>query len=212
MEGSPYLPSIIYKGDDILDKEVWKDIVGYEGLYQVSNYGRIKSLERIIEREKMGYITTVCSIMKTTKYKGYESVFLSKNGVSTRYRVHRLVAEAFIPKYDFKLMPNEDRNLIDLSKLEVNHKDESKSNNNINNLEWCTHLYNMKYGTWKNRRENNFDHSYCYKKVNQYDLEGNFIKTWDSISLAKKELGINHISDCCNGKRNKAGDYIWRYA
>ena len=181
-------------------------------MYQISNYGRVKSLSRTIERNKMGNFTKNAIIMNTTQYKGYIAIILSKNGISKRYKIHRLVAEAFVTKYDYKSLKDENRSLIDVDTLEVNHKDENKQNNNSYNLEWCTHLYNMKYGTWKTRRGENFDHSYCYKKVNQYDLNNNFIKSWENISLAKKELNINHISDCCNGKRKTAGGYKWRYA
>ena len=194
--------------------EIWKDIKGYEGLYQISNYGRVKSLTKTVVREKMGNFEKNEIIMKPTKHKGYFSIMLSKNGVSKMYKVHRLVAEEFVSKYDYKSVAEENRSLIDLDRLEVNHKDEKKSNNNADNLEWCTHLYNMKYGDWKTRRENNADHSYCYKPVNQYDLGGNFIRRWNNMSEPQKELGIlrQSISKCCRGERETAKGYIWRYA
>ena len=195
-----------------MNKEIWKDIKGYEDLYQVSNYGRIRGLNRVVLREKMGnFIKNGFILKQTQSAKGYKNIILSKNGISKRYKVHRLVAEAFLDWHDFKYTVDDLGKVFDKNKLEINHKNEDKTNNVVSNLEWCTHSYNMKYGSWKPRREENFDHSYCYKKVNQYDLEGNFIKTWDSIALVKKELGINHISDCCNDKRNKAGGFIWRY-
>lgn len=181
-----------------MNKEIWKDIREYEGLYQVSNLGRVKSLTRTIKRNKMGDFIKNGIIMNTTEHKGYISIILSKNGVSKRYKVHRLVAQEFIPN------PN--------NYPEVNHKNEIKTDNRVENLEWCSHLYNMRYGTWKTRRKENFDYSHCYKKVNQYDMKDNFIKSWENISLAEKELNINHISDCCNGKRKTAGGYKWKHA
>ena len=178
-------------------KEVWKDIKGYEGLYKISNYGRIKSLERIIptkinnndfklKREK---------ILSPSKSKnGYLRICLFKNGNKKTYSIHRLVAQAFIPN------PN---NLP-----EVNHKDESKENNRVDNLEWCNNIYNQNYGTRKERISKNKS-----KKVNQYDLNGIFIKTWNSLTQVEKELGLwqQNITKCCQGKYKTVGGYIWRY-
>ncbi len=115
-------------------KEIWKDIKGYEGLYQVSNLGRIKSVDRIIERRKKGKYFKKGNILKLQKSKqGYYICKLSYQNKKPTRNVHRLVAEAFIPNTD---------NLPC-----INHKDENKLNNNIDNLEWCTYEYNNKYGT-----------------------------------------------------------------
>ena len=100
--------------------EEWRDIEGYEGIYQVSNYGRVKSVKRGI-------------ILKTFERKGYPAVTLSKDGVGRSYSVHRLVGEAFIPNPDN--LPY------------INHKDETRDNNHVSNLEWCTASYNNTYGT-----------------------------------------------------------------
>ena len=105
--------------------EVWKDVVGYEGLYQVSNLGRLKSAPR--PRTKGGLLKPQYD------RKGYLTFGLCKNGKSKMAKIHRLVAEAFIPNP---------------GKLpEVNHKDEQKDNNCVENLEWCTTQYNSNYGT-----------------------------------------------------------------
>ena len=111
--------------------EEWKDIKGYEGRYQVSNLGRVKSLNyNRTNREK------ILSLNKHNK-NGYYSVQLSKSNVCKRFLVHRLVAESFIDN------PNNYK--------EVNHKDENKSNNCVSNLEWCDRKYNVNYGTTKER-------------------------------------------------------------
>ena len=158
--------------------EIWKDIPEYEGLYQVSNLGNVKSLNN----------NKILSFGNTTK--GYYQVGLFKNSKCKRFYVHRLVALTFLKN------PNE----LPL----VNHKDENKHNNCIDNLEWCTNQYNLTYkNTQKNKK----------RKINQYDLNGNFIKTWDCIIDIGKELNIKNPNICkvCNGERNKAGGYIWRY-
>lgn len=111
--------------------EEWKDIVGYEGRYQVSNLGRVKSLKRKVGVKNR---STPEKILKEHLQKeGYYTVVLYKNGEPRRLSVHRIVAEAFL--YNPNNYPV------------VNHKDENKGNNNVNNLEWCTVIYNMNYGT-----------------------------------------------------------------
>ena len=114
--------------------EIWKDIKGYEGLYQVSNYGRIKTL--INFNSKHSYSKKELKerkekILKEHECNGYLRVTLSKKQKSKHYRVHRLVAQAFIPNPE--------------NKPQINHKDNNRKNNNVNNLEWCTALYNNRY-------------------------------------------------------------------
>lgn len=162
--------------------EKWKNIKNYEGLYQVSNFGRIKSLKRTannnhIVKEK---------ILKPQKNKnGYLFVNLYKNGNMKRKSIHRLVALAFIENiYNFPY---------------INHKDKNKKNNKVNNLEWCTQSYNIIYSKGK--------------KINQYDKNNNFIKTWDAIADIKRELNIDSSSivRCCKGIKNSAGGFKWKY-
>lgn len=169
-------------------KETWKDIPDYEGLYQVSNFGKIKSL--------YNYKRNGTNILTPKIRRGYYQIGLRKNKKRKWIAVHRLVALAFIPN------PNNYKC--------VNHKDENTLNNNIDNLEWCTHKYNNCYGTRIERVKEKTS-----KKILQYDLKGNFIKEHPSISSAARELktSTGNISNCCNGhpKYHKVKGYIWRY-
>lgn len=179
-------------------KEIWKDIEGYEGLYQVSNLGRIKSLGN---GGKGRYYGRIVIMSQCTDKDGYKVLGLTKNGIRKNFRVHRLIADAFIPNPD---------NLP-----EVNHKDEDKTNNRIDNLEWCDTKYNVNYGTRSQRmgkaQLNRFD---CSKPINQYDLNDNLIKTWPSYAQIKRELGYDRsfIGKCCRGRYKKAYGYKWQYA
>lgn len=176
-----------------LPNEVWKDIKDYENLYKISNYGRVKSLERI----------TYCGnrlkprILKSSINKyGYECIYLTKYAKTKTLSVHRLVGIAF--------MPNE-KNLP-----EINHKDENKLNNHVDNLEWCTHKYNSSYGTRVARIiPKTIDKTRT--EVDQYTLDGKFLKTWYSMNEASRTLGISqqNISKCCYNTRNSAGGYKW---
>ena len=136
-----------------MNKEIWKDIKGYEGLYQVSNLGKVKALAR--ERNNQ-YSNKEIILKQSEDGKGYLQVILNKNGERKSFKVHRLVAETFIDKNNFKYMKNEKIKEIDINKLEVNHINEfDKKNNSVANLEWCTKLYNCNYGT-RNQRVNSW--------------------------------------------------------
>lgn len=176
--------------------EVWKDIKGFEGLYQISNKGRFKSLARPCKG--YGYKFAVDRIRKpTVLLNGYLEAQLHKDGKTTVKMLHRLVAEAFIPNPD---------NLP-----QVNHKDEDIQNNCVENLEWCTAKYNANYGNRQKKcRESSKKY---YKPVNQYDLDGNFIKKWECIADASKALGIidSQISRVCKHTNITAGGYKWEY-
>lgn len=174
-------------------KEEWKDIKEYEGLYQISNFGRVKSLSRKIWNGK-GYYQSKEKILKPGIEKlGYHYFYLCKNNKRKKY-LHRLLAEAFIP------------NLLKLP--EVNHKDQNPFNNELNNLEWCTHEYNMNYGD-KNERIS----KKIKKKIIQYTLKGKKIKEWDGIINIEKELKIpsSNITSCCKGKYKKTHGFIFKY-
>lgn len=167
-----------------MKKEYWKPVVGYEGLYEVSNWGRVKSIRFGKERIMKFYING----------NGYSQVTLIKNNIKKTYLVHRLVAEAFIDNTD---------NLP-----QVNHKDENKLNNNVENLEWCDAKYNMKYGTANTRRSKAKS-----KPVLQYTLDGIFVREWESTIQAEREGGFSsgNICMCCKGERKYHKGCIWKY-
>ena len=199
-----------------MEKEIWKDIYflqdgieyDYRNLYQVSNFGNIKSLNyNKTGKEK---------IMKLSKNtNGYLDIMLFKNKKHKIFRVHRLVAHMFLSETYF-------------DGAEINHKDENKENNYVDNLEWCNRRENCNYGNRnKNISKNNYIHniekekhpmygktyenSPLSKKVSQFDLDGNLIKIWNCIKEAEEKLKINNISACCRYKRKSAGGFIWRY-
>jgi hypothetical protein len=176
-------------------QEVWKDIQDYEGLYQVSNLGRIKSLPR------NGTINSNRILKQFIKNSGYCCVILSKNNMTVCKTVHRMVAQAFLNN------PN--------CYPVINHKDENKLNNNVNNLEWCTQKYNINYGVCREKMSKNHSHKGRKgKPINQFDKDMNLINTFKSITEAGEKLKINYknICMCCKGQRKTAGNYIWEYA
>ncbi len=167
-------------------EEIWKDIKGYEGLYQVSNLGRVKSLNY--------KHTGKSKIRKTSKDRyGYDQIILNKNSKSKSYKIHRLVAQAFIPNHN--------------NYPSINHKDENKSNNYVENLEWCTVAYNNSYGSRVDM------HS---KKV----ICMNTGEIFSGTREAQEKTGVDHggISRCCrkiyktSGKHPITGEkLVWRY-
>lgn len=181
-------------------KEIWKDIIWYEWKYQVSNLWNVKVLnfwkENILKSSKDTYWYSHISLYKNNKWK--------------TSRIHILVAITFIPNPE--------------NKPQVNHINWIKDDNRVENLEWCTQnenqfhsfhiLWNKNILTAINFRIKKFwkDHN-SSKKVNQYDLEWNFIKTWDSLWDINRELWLDdsNISKCCNWKRNKVWWFIWKY-
>ena len=174
-----------------MDKEIWKDIEGYEGLYQVSNLGRVKSLKRITKiPNAMRKQDEKIIKPKTTGY--YYHVKLCKNGQVKNFTIHRLVAKTFIPNPE---------NLPC-----INHKDENKLNNVVSNLEWCTYKYNNNYGNRVQKASQKQQ-----KQINQYDLRDNFIKCWNSINEAIRFYKNRHIWDASVGKRKTASGFKWEF-
>lgn len=193
------------KGNNFEDlpDEIWKDIEGYEGLYQVSNLGRIKSLEKMVVSKNHSIQKRKERIIKSSpNNRGYLKIGLSKNNKRKFYRVHRLVAQAFIPNPD--------------NKPEVNHINEIKTDNRVENLEWMTRKENCNYGTALERMvntkiEKGIIEKLC-KPVLQYDLDGNFIKEWDSMREAERSgYDRKGIYKCLRGEQKMSKGYVWKY-
>lgn len=179
-------------------QEIWKDISGYEGYYQVSNLGNVKSMKRIVKRKNngTGNLPLKSRILSPTTYpKGYKKVALRKNNMSKYFFIHRLVAEAFIPN------PN--------NYPYVNHKDENPSNNHSDNLEWCTNEYNMSYGTLGHRIS-----LAKSKQVFQFDLNGNLLNAFYGVNEASRITNISSssITNCCKGASKSAGGFLWSFS
>ena len=162
--------------------EIWKDIPDYEGLYMISNYGNIK----ITKNNKL------CK--PSDDGKGYLQIVLTKNKKRKCYKIHKLVAKTYISNLD---------NLP-----QINHKDQNKKNNSINNLEWCTQKYNCNYGDRNYRCTKHRLH-----KVKQIDLKNNIIKEYNSLKEAESNTKIKYqqISACCRNIQKSAGGFLWEY-
>jgi hypothetical protein len=182
--------------------ENWKDIDGYEGRYQVSNLGRIKSLNYIKSKKT--------KIIKCNRDNdGYYSVVLYKNVKPKRYKIHRLVALMFIEN--------------PYNKPQVNHIDACKWNNNVNNLEWCTAKENLRHAWNMGLMEKSRDAFRKYggknatlilsKSVMQFTKDGIFVAEYSSMAEARKQTRIlqSCISACCRKKHKTAGGYIWKF-
>lgn len=172
--------------------EEWRDIEGFEGLYQVSNKGRVRSLDHETNGKRY------CGrILSSGVSAGYQLVRLSKGAEKISQRIHRLVAKAFIENPD---------NLP-----EVNHLDGNKNNNCVENLEWCTSKEN-KVHAWVTGLTK-APPAEKPKMVEQYDKDV-LIAVYKSMEIASLLLDISSedICKCCKGKRKSAGGYIWKYA
>lgn len=165
--------------------ELWKDIKGYEGLYQVSSLGRIRRDGRVLKTppDSNGYCITV----------------LCKNGIRNTQKVHRLVAEAFLEKTS--------------DGTEINHIDECKQNNRVDNLEWCTQLYNIRYGTGRQRSADAQRNHHGNKPIEQRTLDGRLIETFPSIREVTRRFGYDRafVTRCAKGKSDSAYGYKWTF-
>ena len=186
-------------------REEWRPVVGYEGLYEVSNMGRVKSVERTAWCGN-GYRTVHERILRTRKNRyGYVIVNLYQEGKMKTCCIHRLVAESFIPNPD---------NLPD-----INHKDEDKTNNNVDNLEWCSRSYNNTYNGRAKKAGKKIgkklrNHPKTSKPIIGIDKVTGLIVEFPSTHEASRQLGIgqNNICACCKGKLKSCGGFYWYYS
>lgn len=181
--------------------EIWLDLKGYEDSYEISNKGTLRSKDR---KSTAGKRIKGKIVATKTNNRGYVQTHLNIDGKCLMKLIHRLVAETFIDN------PN--------GYEQVNHKNEDKTDNSVENLEWCTNLYNRRYGKGIIAMSQNRDYKEILrnrnKQIEQLDLDGNRIKIWPNIATAKRELGVNDtsVSFCCRGKQKTAGGYVWKYA
>lgn len=182
-----------------LPGEEWKPIKGFEGLYEVSNMGRVLSLERIsIHGNKVGGLSNIPVhkriICHNKTKRGYLIISLNKDGKKHYYSLHRIVALHFCNGYRPGLV--------------VNHKDETPENCKASNLEWCTQHYNQHYGTGIERAARR-----QWKAIAQYDKNGNLIATYKSGKEASEKTGFPRpsISDWCRGAHPCRAGFIWKF-
>lgn len=182
-----------------LNNEEWRDIKKYKGLYQVSNMGNIRSLDRVVvQKNKFGelqkHIYKGRQLKKQVQKNGYEVVNLYKEKKMVKELVHRLVAITFLEN---KSGGNY-----------INHKDSNRANNKLYNLEWCTQSDNLHYAY-------NYGNKIAphMKKIHQLDFNGKILNTFESIQQAERRTGIkaSNISKCCRKLRAKAGGFKWEY-
>ena len=186
-------------------EEIWKDIDGYEGLYQVSSLGNVRSLNY----RRLGYSK---NLTPKTNRCGRLWVELYKDGVGKPMQIHRLVGLAFIDN--------------PLNLPQINHLDENPKNNRADNLEWCTLEYNVMYSVrrhpdrygnrsvWKKTKHGRQRRDLRRRKIDQLAIDGTLVARWDSVNTIKDKIGVNawFISECCRGNRKTAYGFRWQYA
>lgn len=190
--------------------EIWKDIKGYEGLYQVSNYGRVRSLDRIVQFGKQKRIAKGKIIrLHHIKKPNYTQICVSlyKNRQGKNFIVARLVAEAFIPNPEGKPC--------------IDHINTDPTDNRVGNLRWVTHKENSNNPKTIHKMKKAFkgktglkgDKNNRSKKVLQFDLQGIFIREWNCTHQIEEEIGLTHtqVSRCCRGKYKTSGGFVWKF-
>lgn len=178
--------------------EEWRDIREYEGYYQVSNYGRVRSLDRIVKGVRNGkevaWHRKGKILNQTNNENEYNIVSISKKN---NKRVHVLVAEAFIPNPHGYTV--------------VHHKNHDKKDNRVENLMWMSF---QQHSSLHSSEDSDNKRKLLSKRVDQIDmLTGEVIHQWESLKEVERELGYSHgiISECCNGKRKSANGFVWKY-
>lgn len=184
------------------ENEIWKDIPEFEGYYQASTLGRVKSLDRVVECVDSKRKLTIKGKIKLSQKRGnYRVIQLCKNGCIKQFTVHKLIYTTFLGNVP--------------EGCEINHKDENPSNNALSNLEAVTHRENMNWGTRNERVSEKMTNGKLSKPVIQYDLDGNRINEFLSTMDVQRQYGYNNsnIQKCCNNKPhyNTAYGYIWKY-
>ena len=174
-----------------MTEEVWRDVKGYEGLYQVSNMGRVKSLGR---KDRFGRVIKERILEPAVTHNGYLRVGLHVDGKRKMLRVHRLVCEAFHENPD--------------NKSEVNHVNEDKTDNRACNLEWSTRTENCNHGSRNERVAKALS-----KPIGQFSLDGKLIKVWQSACEARRQTGFDqgYVGAVARGKFKQAYGFIWKY-
>lgn len=186
-----------------MKKELWQDINGYKGYYQISNYGNVRSLDRpVYTIAGKGYRIVKGKLIKgSVNNSGYKMVVLKKENKPKGLTIHRLVALHFIPN------PN--------GFPDVNHKDENKFNNSFENLEWVSHEYNMNYGERAERSSRKLRNTRLLsnngRAVKIINLDTKEIFNTILEASIKYNIGRDSISQCCRNKSNSAGSYKWMY-
>ena len=178
--------------------EIWKEVKDFEGIYEISNYGRLKSKDRYVSRGRNTIRFSKGKIIKPVICRnGYLEYQLRKDGKRKVFLAHRLVAETFI---------SNPKNLP-----QINHLDENITNNNVTKLQWCTAQENANYGT-RNKRAK-ISNRNQQKAVLQLDLDGEYINEFECIGDASRAINgdISAIIRVCKGKNKTAYGYIWKY-
>lgn len=182
------------------ENEIWRDIPEYEGLYQASNMGRIRSVDRYVNSPYNTKSFRKGKVLKPNITRnGYYQICLFKNSKVKKYSVHRLVYEVFngqIPE-----------------NMQVNHINEVKTDNRLSNLNLMTPKENINFGTGIERCHNQLINGKCSKPVLQFTLDNIFVKEYPSLMQVYRELGFKHSSifKCCSGKYKQAYGFKWQY-
>lgn len=177
--------------------ELWKPVKDYEGLYEVSNFGNVRGLAIVTHNGHGSFVKSGKLLRPYVDKDGYLVVGLRDHGRNKTAKVHRLVAQAFLPNP--KNLP------------QVNHIDENKANNHLDNLEWCTNVYNLNYGHRSEKASRKLKAVKKGKRLYQYDLNGRLVKVWPSMHEMQRQLGFNRadVKQCAIGKVKQSYGYKW---